>query len=164
MKATVLFPGKDWDDKFNPGKKKTQAKLELENGEEVRVNASNPDSPKAMFLKGLRRGDAVILTQETYHKKTESGHEAIKYWDIDTWELIAALQSGGVDADGKEGEGAALRATVERTKRYLKGGLGVAKEAAAEAGLEPTDDALFEVGQKIGSAMNMDMIHKGFKQ
>lgn len=166
MKATVLWPGKDWDDKFNPGQKKTQAKFTLEDGSEAPVNSSNPNSPKAMFLKGLKKGDTVILSKEKYHKDGQT-HE---YWDIDTWELISVLQGGG-GASGPAGGSSFMDDFADARKRakwFFQQGIELAKEVAAELdGPESkwtiSDDAVFERGGALGTSLFMDMIHKGHR-
>jgi len=167
MKATCKFPGKDWDDKYNPGSKKTQAKFILEDGEEVSVNASNPESPKALFLKGLRRGDEVLLSQESFHKDGEKK----LYWDIDVWALVQAQGSPSASSGstGKKSFMEAFDDSSKRAKWFQEQGIELAKEVAE--GLSGADGqplvlpatALFERGGALGTSLHMDMIAKGYR-
>lgn len=161
MKATCKFPGKDWDDNYNPGKKKTQAKFILEDGEEVNVNASNSDSPKADFLRSLKRGQEVILSKEKFHKDGETK----EYWDIDTWALIGSMGSGGVSSES-QGFMDTFAASRKRAKWFQQQGIELACELAKE--LDPTDEnipfaSIFERGGAIGTSLHLDMINKGHR-
>lgn len=93
--GTVVWPGKDWDNKPEyGGGKRTSSTFRLENGEEVKVNSSNPDSPKALFLKSMKKGDQIPLI---YNK--ERG-DIPAFWDVDAWALVGT-GSPSAKKDGK---------------------------------------------------------------
>lgn len=171
MNATVVWPGKDWDNKPEyGGGKRTSATFQLEDGTEVKVNSSNPNSPKAMFLKGLKKGDTVALE----HNKARG--DISEFYDIDTWALIA----GGVGGGGKKEESSTFmedfEASRNRAKWFQEQGIKLATELYADMakleGLEVESIrdfeeeigyAIFQRGGALGVSLHMDMINKGHR-
>lgn len=165
MNATVVWPGKDWDNKPEyGGGKRTSATFQLEDGTEVKVNSSNPNSPRAMFLKGLKKGDTVALE----HNKARG--DIPEFYDIDTWALIAGDAGGG----GKKEESSTFMEDFEKSRKRAKWfqeqGIKLAEELFVEytdisTPLTNNEDqiAVFERGGAIGTSLHMDMISKGHR-
>lgn len=79
--ARVIWPGKEWDDSFNPGKKKVSATFLPEGRTDkkthhVRVNA-RAGSEKANRLLGLRKGERVTLAYVP--KGDKSYHDLVRF-------------------------------------------------------------------------------------
>jgi hypothetical protein len=157
MDGTVVWPGKDWDNaKEYGGGKRTSATFKLDNGEEVKVNSSNPDSPKALFLKGLKKGQVVTL------EFNKARGDIPAFYDIDTWALLAA---GGVSAavprDAAAGADVLAQAKNKAYKMQIEG-IAVARAVAEKEGLTVSDESIFERGGAIGTGLLISLERAGY--
>ena len=164
INATVLWAGKDWPNKpeFGGGFR-TSASFKLEDGTEVKVNTSKPDSPKGLFLKGLKKGDSIALE----HNKARG--DIPEFYDIDTWAIIGSGSGGSATPPGEKDQVGFMddfAKTRKRAKWFQEQGIEVVREVATEAfGSEHaiTSDTILERGGAIGTGMHMDMLAKGHR-
>lgn len=155
VNGVVVWPGRDWDnDAKYGGGKRTSATFRLEDGSEVKVNSSNPDSPKALFLKGLKKGQTVALE---YNK---ARGDIPEFYDIDTWAIIGAAGASPMPLpDAATGD--ALKQAKNRAYEMQLEGIEVARAVAKKAGLEVSDECLFERGGAIGTGLQINLERKG---
>lgn len=166
MQGIVLYPGKEFDN-FNKTGKKISATFEItENGEklQVRVNANNPDTPKADFLRGLKKGDLVELVKEKERGDIKA------FYDIDTWAIIASGGGGG-GLGPKKTAGKNFNEdfadSLKRAKWFQEQGMKLAEDAwLGHFGFSPAErdmHAIFDRGGALGTSLHMDMIAKGHR-
>ena len=122
--GVVIWPGKDWDNKPEYGGGKRTSSTFTVGEEEVKVNSSNPESPKAKFLKGLRKGQEVPLVFN------EARGDIPAFYDIDTWAVIGSGGGGGSPSAKKETKGfmEAFADSRKRAKWFVEQGSEMASE------------------------------------
>lgn len=148
MRARVKYPGKLWTggqygDKVN-------AVFTLEDGEEVKVNASDVSGAKANLLLALRPGQEVVLKKSSMRKEGRK----IEYYELDTEQMLLTKMN--------EREGDRIKAIEKETakvKYFLELGIEVVRDAIAEKGLEDIQpDTVLSVGADTGSRIHMGVL------
>lgn len=166
MQGIVVYPGKEFDNFAKTGKKVTATFEIQEAGEkiQVRVNANNTASPKADFLRALRRGDLVELVKEKERGDIKA------FYDIDTWAIIASGGGGGGEAPKKAGGKSFnddFADSLKRAKWFQDQGIKLAEEVwLGHFGYNHVErdlHTIFERGGKLGTSLHMDMIAKGHR-
>jgi len=183
--ATVVWPGKEWPDKFNNNKGNpiVDSTFALGDGTEVKVKDKDASSPTAMYLKSLRKGDSVLLTsKQVRNPKTEEWQPKYSI-DFATMYMNKGPSSGGASsAPKKEGFNEEFAKTRKRAKWFQRQGMELAVELDGDLAVfvktESWDgctlkelmeaefvsqEAIFERGGALGTSMHMDMISKGYR-
>lgn len=116
FEAVVVWPGKDFDDKYGGGQRTSSTFKAIESGKEYKVNSSNPTSDKALLLKSLKKGQKVWLVHAGNAKPKEEGKKPIPYFDVLHF-MGAGLSPAEKDP---EKEDAKLQQTIdERVQIYV---------------------------------------------